>query len=199
MKLTVQHQEQNSRGELLLRTFFGWLYIYIPHGFVLMFVGLWGAILQFVAFWVILFTGRYPQSMFEFQVGLMKWNVRLSARMFNISDGYPAFGIKGTDDHTDLEVAYPEKVSRGLTLLRLFFGIFYVFIPHYFILYFRAIWVGILAFVAWWAVLFTARYPQIAYDWVVGQIRWQMRISLYMMFMTDTYPSFTGDPLPDEE
>ena len=61
MKLTIKHQEKYSRGELLLRTIFGALYIYLPHGFILMFVGLWGGILQFVAFWVILFTGRYPQ------------------------------------------------------------------------------------------------------------------------------------------
>ena len=92
MKLTIQHQERYSRGELLLRTLFGWIYILIPHVFILMFVSLWGAILQFAAFWVILFTGRYPQSMFEFQVGLMKWSLRVNARMYNVSDGYPAFG-----------------------------------------------------------------------------------------------------------
>ena len=193
MKLTINHQERYSRGELLLRTLFGWLYIALPHGFILMFLGLWGAILQFVAFWVILFTGRYPQSMFEFQLGLMKWNVRLSARLFNISDGYPAFGIKASDEYTALEVPYPEKVSRGLTLLRLFFGIFYVYIPHYFILYFRALFVVILAFLAWWVVLFTAKYPKGMHEWVVGQIRWQMRVSHYMMYMTDEYPPFTGD------
>ena len=61
MKLTITHQERYSRGELLLRTLFGWLYIALPHGLVLLFVGLWGAILQFVAFWVILFTGRITQ------------------------------------------------------------------------------------------------------------------------------------------
>jgi hypothetical protein len=198
MKLTIKHQETYSRGELLLRTFFGWLYIILPHAFVLLFVGLWGAILQFVAFWVILFTGRYPQSMFEFQVGLMKWNVRLNARMFNISDGYPAFGIKSTDEYTDLVVPYPEKVNRGLVLLRLFFGIFYVYLPHMFILYFRALFVGLLTFLAWWVVLFTAKYPDFMFDWVSGQIRWQLRVSLYMMYMTDTYPPFTGDELPDE-
>ena len=198
MKLSIQHQESYSRGELLLRTFFGWLYILIPHAFLLLFLGLWGAILQFVAFWVILFTGRYPQSMFEFQVGLMKWNLRVSARLYNLSDGYPAFGIKSTDDHTDLSIPYPEKVSRGLTLLRLFFGIFYVYLPHMFILMFRAWFVGILTFLAWWVVLFTAKYPDFMFDWVTGQIRWQLRVSIYMMYMTDTYPPFTGDELAHE-
>ena len=199
MKLTVQHQESYSRGELLLRTFFGWLYIYIPHGIVLLFVALWSAILQFVAFWVILFTGRYPQSMFEFQEGMLKWSLRLSARMYNIADGYPAFGIKSTDEHTDLVVPYPEKVNRGLVLLRLFFGIFYVYLPHGFILLFRAWLVGILIFAAWWVVLFTGKYPDFMFDWVTGQLRWQFRVSLYMMYMTDTYPPFTGDELPGED
>jgi hypothetical protein len=198
MKLTIKHQEHYSRGELLLRTIFGFFYILLPHGFILMFVGLWGAILQFVAFWVILFTGRYPESMFEFQQGLLKWNVRLTARMYNVSDGYPAFGVKSSDDYTDLSVPYPEKVSRGLTLVRLLFGIFYVYLPHFFILYFRAIFVAILMFLAWWVVLFTANYPKNFHDWVVGQVRWQMRVNLYMMYMTDTYPAFTGDELPDE-
>jgi hypothetical protein len=199
MKLTVQHQESYSRGELLLRTFFGWLYIYIPHGIVLLFVALWSLILQFVAFWVILFTGRYPQSMFEFQEGMLKWSLRLSARMYNIADGYPAFGIKSTDEHTDLVVPYPEKVNRGLVLLRLFFGIFYVYLPHGFILMFRAWFVGILIFAAWWVVLFTGKYPDFMFDWVTGQLRWQFRVSLYMMYMTDTYPPFTGDELPGED
>jgi hypothetical protein len=199
MKLTIQHQERYSRGELLLRSLFGWLYIMFPHAFVLMFVGLWGAILQFVAFWVVLFTGRYPQSMFEFQVGLMKWSIRITARMYNLSDGYPAFGIRASDgDYTNLTVPYPEKVSRGLTLVRLLFGIFYVYLPHYFILMFRAWFVSILIFLAWWVVLFTAKYPETFHDWVVGQIRWQTRVNLYMKYMTDVYPPFTGDELADE-
>lgn len=198
MKLVIKHQEQYSRGELLLRTFFGMFYIVLPHLFILMFVGLYGAILAFVAFWVVLFTGRYPESMFEYQVNLMKWMIRLDARLYNLSDGYPAFGLKATDEHTDLIVPYPEKISRGLVLLRLFFGFIYVYIPHGFILVFRGFFVGILVFLAWWVVLFTASYPQSFHEWVVGQMRWQMRINLYMGFMTDTYPAFTGDELPDE-
>lgn len=198
MKLTIKHQERYSRGELLLRTFFGWIYIMIPHFFVLFFMSLWGAILQFIAFWVILFTGRYPQSMFEYQAGLQKWNIRLYARMYNVSDGYPAFGIDSSDEYTDLVVPYPEKVSRGLTLVRALFGFFFVLIPHGFILMFRAWFVGILVFFAWWIVLFTAKYPDFIFDWTVGQIRWQTRVNLYLSYMDDNYPPFTGDELPDE-
>ncbi|MEX0987252.1 MAG: DUF4389 domain-containing protein [Bacteroidales bacterium] len=199
MKLVVKRQESYSRGELLLRTFFGWIYIVLPHYFLLFFVGLWAAILRFVAFWVILFTGRYPQSMFEYQAGVMKWTLRLSARMYNVSDGYPAFGVNATDEYTDLEIPYPESVSRGLVLLRLFFGVFYVALPHFFILAFRGIYVGILVFLAWWIVLFTGKFPENFHNWIVGQLRWQMRVNLYLYYMTDVYPAFTGDELPDEK
>ncbi len=199
MKLKIQYQEKYSRGELLLRTFLGWLYMYIPHGFLLLFLGLWGAVLYFVAFWVILITGTYPEPMFHYQVKLLRWNLRLNARIYNLADGYPSFGMEGTDDRTELSVPYPEKVSRGLTLLRLFFGIFYVGIPHGFILLFRAFFVGILQFLAWWVVLFTARYPEGFHGWSVGLIRWQTRVSLYLLFMTDEYPPFTGDELPGED
>lgn len=198
MKLKVKHQESYSRLELILRTLFGFLYIVIPHGFLLFFVSLWGAILQFVAFWIVLFTGKYPQSIFDFQAGLIRWNLRLSARIYNIADGYPAFGIKATDEHTSFEVQNPEKISRGLVLLRLFLGFFYVFIPHGFILFFRSIFVMILVFLAWWIVLFTGKYPASFHNWITGQLRWGTRINLYMKYMTDKYPAFTGDELPDE-
>ena len=198
MKLTVKHQEHYSRLELLLRSILGIFYIVIPHGFLLFFVSIWGAILKFIAFWIVLFTAKYPQSIFDFQVGLMKWNLRLSARMFNLSDGYPAFGISGTDEYTNIEVHNPERISRGLVLLRLFLGVIYVYIPHGFMLFFRAIFIAILAFLAWWIVLFSGHYPASFHNWVTGQLRWSNRLNLYMSFMTDKYPPFTGDVLPDE-
>jgi len=67
MKLTVTHQERYSRSELLLRSIFGFLYIALPHAFLLFFVGLWGLILNFVAFITVVFTGEYHKSIFEFQ------------------------------------------------------------------------------------------------------------------------------------
>jgi len=86
MKLTIKYQDNYDRGELLLRSFFGFLYIALPHGFVLLFVGLWGSILGFISWWIILFTGRYPQSFFEFQVKLIRWKLRVNARMLNKGD-----------------------------------------------------------------------------------------------------------------
>lgn len=192
MKLTIKHQEHYSRGELILRTLFGWLYIALPHGFILFFVGIWSAILQFIAFWVVLFTARYPQSMFEFQAGVMYWNVRLSARFLNVSDGYPPFGINAEDEYVSLDIPYPERLSRGILLLRTFFGFIYVLIPHGFLLFFRLIATGVVVFLAWWVVLFTGKYPASFHAFVTGYVRWTTRVNLYMGFMTDQYPPFTG-------
>jgi hypothetical protein len=191
MTFEIKHAEQLSRGELLLRTFFGWLYILIPHGFVLFFMGLWGAILSFIAFWIILFTGRYPQSFFEYQVGLIRWQARLQARIYNLSDGYPAFGISATDNTTLVDIPYPERLSRGMVLVKAFFGWLYVAIPHGFVLMFLSIAVAVVLFLSWWIILFTGRIPKSFHDFLTGFLRWNIRVSLYLQNMTDQYPPFS--------
>ena len=193
MILTIKHAEQLSRGELLLRTFFGFIYITLPHGFILFFMAVWGAILSFISFLIILFTGRYPQSFFEYQVGLIRWQMRLRARMFNLADGYPAFGISATDDAVTLDIPYPEKLSRGTLLLKTFFGWLYVGIPHGFVLAFLNIAVMFCVFIGWWIILFTGQLPEGIHNFIVGFFRWTTRVSLYIQNMTDTYPPFSLD------
>lgn len=192
MKLTITRQDYYSRAELILRALFGWIYIGIPHAFLLFFFFIWGAILRFIAFWSILFTGRYPESFFEFQTGLYKWENRVNARLWNLSDDYPAFFPDGEDEFTNLEIQYPENLSRGHLLLKVFLGFFYCALPHAFVLFFRTIWSYILAFLAFWVVLFTAEYPEEWHDFNVGTLRWSLRVNLYMGFMTDEYPPFSG-------
>ncbi len=192
IKLTIQHQESYSRGELLLRSFFGAFYILLPHIFLMAFCQIWAGILSFIAWWVILFTGKYPQSFFEYQVKMIRWSVRLNARNMNLSDGYPAFFPSGTDDKTSFEMDYPESSSRGLLLARAFFGFFYILLPHGFILLFRTIAAAFMRFLGWWVVLFTGKYPQSWHAFQVGTLRWGIRVNAYYMFMTDTYPPFSG-------
>ncbi len=192
MNMVIQRQEKYSRGELLLRSFFGVFYIMIPHLVVMVFIGIYTQILSIIAWWVILFTGKYPLGWFETQVNMLKWSIRLYARLWNLSDGYPAIGLNGTDDKTSLEVEYPETLSRGLLLLRTFFGFFYVMIPHGVVLYLRMIASQIIMFIAWWVVLFTGSYPESMHEFNVGTIRYMIRLSLYLGNMTDKYPPFSG-------
>lgn len=191
MTFNIKHAESLSRGELLLRSFFGWLYIFIPHAFVLFFLGLWGAILGFISWWIILFTGRYPQSFFEYQVDLIRWRTRLSARQFNLADGYPAFGLSSVDPVIQVEVPYPQSLSRGMLLVKLFFGFFFVLIPHGIVLYLLAIAVLFVNFIGWWIILFTGKLPVDLHDFIVGFLRWSTRVNLYMGNMTDEYPPFS--------
>jgi len=198
MILEIKFQENYSRGQLLLRSFFGWLYIVIPHIFLLMFLQIWSSILTFIAFWSILFTGRYPKSFFDFQVKLLRWNMRVNARIYNLSDGYPKFGLNAVDPNIILEVPYPEKLSRIMVLVKLLFGIFYVLIPHMIVLMFVSLAANFLLIANWFIILFTGKSDLSFHTFLVGTLRWSTKINLYMGFMTDTYPPFRISPLPEE-
>jgi len=180
-----------SRGILLLRTFFGAIYVGIPHMFCLFFVSIAAGFVSFLSWWAVLFTGKYPRSFFDFMVGYHDWTLRVSAYMAMLTDQYPEFGLKA-DYPAKFTVACPEKLSRGLLLLRTFFGSIYVMIPHMFCLYFRLIGYTFVAFVAWWAILFTGKMPESMFSYISGTYRWQMRVNAYVLFLTDEYPPFSG-------
>ncbi|MEO9804670.1 MAG: DUF4389 domain-containing protein [Reichenbachiella sp.] len=192
MTFTVTHQESYSRGELLLRSFFGYFYIVLPHMLILAFLGLWGSILTFISWVIIMFTGSYPESFFEYQVKLMKWSTRVNLRLYNLSDGYPAFGLEREDPAFTLDIPYPDNLSRSTQLLKLFFGVVYVAIPHGILLIFRTIATLVLLFLGWWSVLFTGKFPESWHEFIVGTLRWGLRVQLYLGYMTDDYPPFSG-------
>ena len=189
----IQHQEEYSRGQLLLRTFFGWLYICIPHILAMFFFALFLSILTIGAFFIILFSGTTPDWYYEWSVQLNRWGLRLSSRLLNLCDGYPSFGLEGKDDKTKLELQR-WQISRGEMLLRTFLGFIYVGIPHGFILYFRQIGTLILIILAFFAVLFTGKYPEEWHKFNVGTIRWGTRVNLYLAWLYKDYPPFSGKP-----
>ncbi|NEQ52305.1 MAG: DUF4389 domain-containing protein [Leptolyngbya sp. SIO3F4] len=199
MVFEIKHQESYSRAELLLRFFFGAFYIVLPHIFLLMFVGIAAQFIILIAFFAVLFTGSFPQSMFVFVEKYLRWNLRVNARLWNLCDGYPAFGLDAEDEYVRFEVEYPEKLSRGLALLKFFLGGFYCALPHVFVLMFRLIANAVLRIAAFWVVLFTGAYPESWHNFNVGTLRWVNRVNLYLLFMTDQYPPFTGMRLPEEE
>ncbi len=192
MEFTIKQQEKFSRLQLVLRTLFGGIYIQIPHLFIMFFVSIWAAILTFLAFWVILFTGKYPKSWYEFQIGCLSWSSRFLASFLNLIDGYPQIGPGGSNPSITLNAPYPESLSRVTLILKVLFGWLYVAIPHGFCLFFRLIWGFVLVFLAWWVVLFTGKYPQGFFNYQVGTLRWSLRYSLYLGLLSDKYPPFSG-------
>ena len=92
--VNVEYPEKLSRLHLLAKFFFGWLYVGIPHGIALYIYGLVVIIVQFIAFFAILFTGKYPRGMFDFVVGYYRWSMRVGAYMGYMRDEYPPFSGK---------------------------------------------------------------------------------------------------------
>ena len=91
VKFSIDYPEKLSRGILLLKTFFGWLYVLIPHGIVLMFYGIAVCVVTVIAWFAILFTGKYPKGMFDFVVGYQRWSNRVNAYVMFLTDEYPPF------------------------------------------------------------------------------------------------------------
>jgi hypothetical protein len=191
--LTIDHPDKLSRGLLILKILFGWLYVGIPHGIILGFYSFAVSIVTFIAFWAILFAGKYPRGMYNFVVGYMRWTNNVAAYYsYLLRDEYPPFTGDQTSYPVVLDVEYPERLSRGLLILKVLFGWIYVGIPHGIILGFYGIIVGIITFIAFWAILFTGRYPIGMYNLVVGYIRWYVNVNTYMFLLRDEYPPF-GD------
>jgi len=92
----------------------------------------------------------------------------------------------------NLTAEYPERLSRGILILRTLLGVFYVGIPHGICLALYGIVAFFATIAAWFVVLFTGQYPKDLYNLVVGYKRWEARVRAYMMFLTDQYPPFSG-------
>jgi Domain of unknown function (DUF4389) len=185
-----------------------WL-LAIPHFVVLFFLGIAFILLTIVSFFAILFTGRYPRSIFDFNVGVLRWGWRVAFYSYGGlgTDRYPPFTLGQVDDYpARLDVDYPAELSRGLVLVKWWL----LAIPHYFLLAIFLGWGGyggpksddwggspglilLLVVFAGIALLFTTRYPSGIYDFVLGLDRWVARVAAYAFLMTDRYPPFRLD------
>ncbi|WP_325050734.1 DUF4389 domain-containing protein [Actinomadura spongiicola] len=176
----------------------------MPHYVVQFFLGIAVAVLTVVAFFAILFTGRYPRSIFEFNVGVPRWAWRVAFYGYGAlgTDRYPPFTLKDVPDYpARLSVDYPEELSRRLALLKWWL----LAIPHYMVIalfvgglggdraYNAPGLVGVLVLVAAVALLFTTRYLRGVFDLLMGIHRWVLRVAGYALLLTDRYPPFRLD------
>lgn len=144
------------------------------------------------ALYVILKNKYYPVNIYNYQVLYLRWVLRFTARVFQLTDGYPEFGLRGNDEHTHFEFEYPDTIKPKLQLIKLLFGWFYVLIPHLFALTIRFIATFFIMFAVFWIILLTKNYPKKLHAFNVRLIRWTFNVYLYLAFMTDHYPGFTG-------
>jgi hypothetical protein len=205
-----------SRGMWLVKWFLA-----IPHYIVLLF--LWFALIvtTIVAGFAILFTGRYPRSLFNFNVGVIRWNWRVAFYALAAigTDRYPPFTLARTDYPADFDVDYPEQLSRGLVLVKSWL----LAIPHLLIVaaftgsartwgtsggrWVDDTWVayrdnggisliGLLVIIAGFILLFTGRFNAGLFDLLMGLNRWTHRVIAYVALMRDEYPPFRLDMGP---
>jgi hypothetical protein len=196
-----------SRGLWLVK----WL-LAIPHFIVLFFLWIAFAVLSVLAWFAILFTGRYPRAIFDFNVGVLRWTWRVGFYSYSAlgTDRYPPFTLKDAPEYpARLQVEYPESLSRGLVLVKWWL----LALPHYLVVavFAGGAWagfnaandhsgwtsggglIGLLVLIAGVVLLFTRRYPKGIFDFVLGMNRWTYRVAAYAALMTDAYPPFRLD------
>jgi hypothetical protein len=138
---------------------------------------------------MLLFRWKYPRWWFDWNLNLSKLGLRVAAYFWLLTDGYPS---TDEEQNVHLTMKYPEvtkELKVGLPLVKWFLAI-----PHYFVLAFLFVGVIGAVIIAWFAILFTARYPKGLFDFVVGVMRWATRVSAYaFLLVTDVYPPFSLD------
>jgi len=149
--------------------------------------GAFGAVISvtsMLAWFAILFTGRYPRGLWDLAKTFMRWKANVVAYTALLRDEYPPFG-QGPYPVT-FEVEYPEQSNRWSVAFRLI-----LVIPQVIVLLFVLLAWLVTVVIAWFAILFTGRYPDGLYSFGVGVQRWTLRVQAYLFLMRDEYPPFS--------
>jgi hypothetical protein len=187
-----------------------WLLI-VPHALMLIPLWIGFGLLSLLALVAIVVTGRYPRPIFDFNVGVLRWSWRVGYYAYSAlgTDRYPPFTLAQVPDYpARLDIAYPQRLHRGLVLVKWLLAIPHVLILG--ILFGGGGWlgwragaqawawggggvVGLLVLVAAILLAVTGQYPRPLFDLIIGMNRWALRVAGYTALMTDRYPPFRLD------
>jgi hypothetical protein len=181
LRYDVEYPEELSRWLIFVK----WL-LAIPHFIILYALGIASSVVTLVAFFAILFTKRYPQGLFEFVVNVNRWNANVLGYYGLFRDEYPPFSWEPGQYPVTYEMDYSQEMNRWLPLVKWLLAI-----PHIIALLFLLIAAYVAWFVAWLAILFTKRFPRGLFDFIVGVLRWNYRVSAYVYLLCDEYPPFS--------
>jgi hypothetical protein len=146
-----------------------------------------GGVLFLATMLMLVFKRKYPRWWFDWNIALTKFGARVGAYMALLRDEYPS---TDEDQAVHIEIPYPDArkdLNQWLPLVKWFLAI-----PHYIVLFFLGIAAIFVVIITWFAILFTGRYPKGLFDFVVGVMRWSLRVMAYAALLTtDEYPPFT--------
>ena len=186
LDLAVEYQERVNRVLWLIK----WLLL-IPHSIVLWFLSLPTLITIPLSWLIVVVMGRYPEFLWPYHVGLMRWSWRVNYYAYEVgnTDRYPPFSFASRSDYpADLIVEYPETSSRLTGLVR-----WILVIPHWIIVSLLGTIRNILVLLALLAVLVTGRYPESLYSIIMSMNLWDYRVAAYSILLVDNYPPFRFD------
>ena len=149
-----------------------------------------GGLLFFGPLLLILFRQKYPRWWFDWNLELQRFSNRVAVYLALMEDRYPS-----TDEHQSVRLEYPypdasRDLNRWLPLVKWLLAI-----PHYIVLFFLDVAAFVVVVIAWFAILFTGRYPGGMFTFVEGVIRWHNRVIAYaLLLVTDRYPPFRLAP-----
>lgn len=177
----VEYPKRLSR----LLIFVKWLLI-IPQVIVVYLLLAAFGVLTFIAWFAILFTGRYPRGFFEFSSGVMRWSANVFAYFALLRDEYPPFSWEPGEYPLTLAIPMADRQSRFRLFIRWF-----AIIPNMLAFYFVQVAWFVTSFIAWWSILFTGRYPRGLFKFNVGVMRWWVRQASYAYLLRDEYPPYS--------
>jgi hypothetical protein len=172
-----------------LTTFFRLLLV-IPHAIVLAFYALAAVVVVIIAWFALVFTGRWPRGMYDFVAGFFRYGTAVHGYFYLLTDRYPPFGPDVDDYPVRLNVAPPQdEYSRLKVLFRIILSI-----PPYLIAYAMNIVMQVGAFLAWFAIVALGRQPKGLQDMIVLGMSYQQRAYAYMALLAEDWPPFTDEP-----
>ena len=185
-RFDVEYPERLSHWKVLVK----WLLAF-PHLIIVYLLQLVASLMVLVAFFAVLFTKKWPRGMFDFMVQIQRWTLNVATYAFTLMrDEYPPFGGEEGEYPLSFQVDYDENLSRWMIFVK-----WLLVLPHLIILTFLAVAAWVVLIIAWFAILFTGRYPRGMFDFVEGVIRWHNRVVGYALtLVTDKYPPFRLAP-----
>lgn len=181
VRLSAARQDEYNRFLPLVK----WL-LALPHYIVLLFLGIGAFIALVIAFFAVLFTGRFPEGLWTFVTGVHRWAMRVFGYVFLLTDEYPPFSLEGDPNYpVRVEFDYPEHVNRWRPLVQWLLVIPYAIVAG--VLFYLA---EIVAFIGIFVILFTKNLPEGMFKLILNPMRWQLRTNAYSGFVVTRYPPF---------